>query len=73
MRHQEGQVHAAGQGGRAEEQHEDAAAAEPAAQAGPQAESPEEGEDEQPPSASLHSDVFSLWSPLAADLRQTFS
>lgn len=45
MWHQEGQVHAAGQGGRAEEQHEDGAAAEPAAQAGPQAESTEEGED----------------------------
>lgn len=53
MRHQEGQVHAAGQSGRAEEQHEDAAAAEPAAQAGPQAESPEEGEDERQPFTSL--------------------
>lgn len=41
--HQEGQVHAAGKSGWAEEQHEDGPAAEPATQTGPQTEPPKEG------------------------------
>lgn len=42
-RHQEGQVYAAGQNGRTEEQHEDSSTAESATQTGPQTEPSEEG------------------------------